>query len=129
MSQPENQPKDQTKSLSKDEPETRPEVQSEPQPKRVILRLSECNMGYQNPREFVDFYFKNFPLMRLQTRLATLFIISHLVIFRSRIPKSTSLLIWRLLMSLRICPRFFRMKYTKFAAGLITWRCMHIQNL
>ncbi|PYI29522.1 hypothetical protein BP00DRAFT_448338 [Aspergillus indologenus CBS 114.80] len=29
--------------------------------KRVILRVPENEMDYQNPREFVDFYFKKFP--------------------------------------------------------------------
>jgi hypothetical protein len=29
--------------------------------KRVILRVPESEMDYQNPREFVDFYFTKFP--------------------------------------------------------------------
>ncbi|KAL4985852.1 hypothetical protein BDW68DRAFT_137549 [Aspergillus falconensis] len=29
--------------------------------KRVILRVPEIEMDYQNPREFVDFYFTKFP--------------------------------------------------------------------
>ncbi|RDW90520.1 uncharacterized protein DSM5745_02295 [Aspergillus mulundensis] len=29
--------------------------------KRVILRVPETDMDYQNPREFVDFYFTKFP--------------------------------------------------------------------
>ncbi|KAL3444838.1 hypothetical protein BJX65DRAFT_310428 [Aspergillus insuetus] len=65
MAQPESLPKEQLKSQLKGDSnvgaETQPETQRKVQPKRVILCLSESDMDYQNPREFVDFYFIKFP--------------------------------------------------------------------
>ncbi|KAL2840095.1 hypothetical protein BJX68DRAFT_271800 [Aspergillus pseudodeflectus] len=61
MTQPDNQSEDQAQIPSKVESEDETEAKPEAQPERVILRLSESDMDYRNPREFVDFYFRKFP--------------------------------------------------------------------
>jgi hypothetical protein len=129
MTQPDNQSEDQAQVPSKVEPEDVTEAKPEAQAKRVIIRLSESDMDYQNPREFVDFCFQKFPSD------AALDPTRHFVHYQppsdfpQSNPKAHIVIDLETSHILKTLAKTSRTKSTKFAAGLVICRQSGFQRV